>query len=59
MKRKKQRSPDLNRYVVLDDDVTNIPFRIIKNSTNNKCIRFSHTHLEKPKNLELKSNPQK
>lgn len=57
-KSKKQKSPDLNRYVVLDDDVVNIPFRIIKNNHNNKCIKYHKRRKAKPANLESKSDPQ-
>lgn len=52
-KSKKQRSPDHNRYIVLDD-IRNITFRIKKNKKYNKCIKFNHTQLEEQKNLELK-----
>ena len=48
-KSKKERSPDHNSYIVLDD-VTNITFRIKKNKKYNKCIKFNHTQLKKQKN---------
>lgn len=52
-KSKKQRSPDHNKYIVLDD-VSNIPFRIIKNNSNNKCMKYHKRRERKPVNLELK-----
>ncbi len=56
-KSKKQRSPDHNRYIVLDD-VVNITFRIKKNKKYNKCIKFNHTQLEKQK-IRSRSPPIK
>lgn len=50
---KKERSPYSKRFIILGE-TSNITFKLSKNITNNKCIKFKNTHTNARANLELK-----
>ncbi len=52
-KPKKERSPYSKRFIVLEE-TQNITFKLSKNITNNKCIRFRNILTNALKNSELK-----